>query len=306
MKEVETLTNRPVSLAQALCRVKPKAVSILTAVVLFGACVLLSSCKKDIPTPIGRGEGDPVVVSLPHPSKLPLPPPPPPSPYAKVDLSNVPRLTPEQIAAIVPQLTPEQVAAIVPQSPYAKVDLSNYATIDLSNFPRLTPEQIAAIVPRLTQEQIDAIMPEHLPYAKVDLSNVAPQPPVDWVVQRWVVQPNEVAAISAYGVGAILEKTIKGKITITGRKPAVNVSPTNGDERGTYINTSRPVGNNLSFEIEQNAMSTSLLATPEGTSGGVIIPVDRALGTTVYEVRCQYTGPTTFIHYTLTGWPKGN
>jgi hypothetical protein len=74
MKEIETLTNRLVSLAQALCRVKPKAVSILTAVALFGTCALLSSCKKDIPTPIDRGAGDPVVVSLPHPSKLPLPP----------------------------------------------------------------------------------------------------------------------------------------------------------------------------------------------------------------------------------------
>jgi hypothetical protein len=82
MKEIDALASRSVSLVQALCRVKPKAVLMLTIFALSGICPL-SSCKKDIPTSIDRGAGDPVVVSLPHPSKLPLPPAPLPSPYAK-------------------------------------------------------------------------------------------------------------------------------------------------------------------------------------------------------------------------------
>jgi uncharacterized protein (DUF433 family) len=190
-----------------------------------------------------------------------------------VDLSNVPRLTPEQIAAIVPQLTPEQVAAIVPQSPYAKVDLSNCATIDLSNFPQLTPEQIAAIVPRLTQEQIDAIMPEYSPYAKVDLSNVEPQPPVDWIVQQDVLPMEDLEVTQNYGKGAILTKTKNGIITISGTLPG------HPSLRFSVIDTTKPVGAR-SYRIKtglntvEGTQPFSCTVTTSSSSGGVPYFVD--------------------------------
>jgi hypothetical protein len=54
--------------------------------------------------------------------------------------------------------------------------------------------------------------------ARKDLSNVTPNPPLDWIVQKDVVTANLDNAIKTnYGVGTVLTKSKLGIVTITGK-----------------------------------------------------------------------------------------
>jgi hypothetical protein len=68
---------------------------------------------------------------------------------------------------------------------------ANYAAIDLSNVPPNT-------------------------FAKPDLSNVTPYPPVDWIAAQKYVQTSDDAGVANFGVGTFLQRDKGGHVTIRG------------------------------------------------------------------------------------------
>jgi hypothetical protein len=170
-----------------------------------------------------------------------------------VDLSNVPQLTPERIAAIFPRLTPEQIAAIVPRLTQEQIAAIMPEHLPVAIIPRLTPEQIAAIVPRLNQVQIDAIMPIGM----------------DYVVRQYEVTAQSSDEVKKnYGVGAVLERTKNGFITIRGRLTGGNSSNKQiridtkieeGSEHIYQIDTRTVIGSNNGSAITHTSRFCFLL-----------------------------------------------